>query len=257
MRGEPSRRRRRRAGPAGSSGSGSRPGRTSAAGSARLHRPPDDPGGHGGEDDVRPRRCPWSRSRRRRAGYTTWTSASSSPNAAAIRARRPVRALGGVVHRQPVAVPPGHGGVRLHRVVVLGRGRVGGVDRDRRRRRARRRSRRRGVGREGRVDVSGRVQAGVVARAARRRGRLLVLDHQPRRASRATSRVVGHHRGHDLPAVGDVRRCRTASSGSSRPGSRGALSCVRTASTPAAPGPAAASTRRRGPGRSPTCTAHA
>ncbi len=75
---------------------------------------------------------------------------------------RPGAALHGVVDREQRAVPPGNGGVRLHRVVVLVRGGERGIGGDVRRGERTLHVAHRGVGREVRVHVVGGVEARMV-----------------------------------------------------------------------------------------------
>ena len=63
-------------------------------------------------------------------GATTRSAPPPRRRAAPASCARCARPLRGVEHQQPVAVPLRHGGVRFHRIVVLGRGCVGAVNND-------------------------------------------------------------------------------------------------------------------------------
>ena len=115
-------------------------------------------------------------------------------------------ALVGVVERDAAIPPDRERGVRLHRVVVLGRRLVGAVDRHLGARERLVEVTVGGVGRVVRVDLVGLVEIGMVAseQHVMRFGRVLDPDEALALSGRLVA--VGQDRGDDLPAVGDAVR---------------------------------------------------
>ena len=231
------------------------------------HRPADDPGGHRGEHDVGPGRALGPEAAADvRADHLD--PVLGQPEQRGQGLRDTGRALVGVVHEQPVALPLGGARVRLHRVVVRRRGLVRDVDGDRAR------------GQLG-VDVAllgVRLVAGVdllrgveVVPVGPQLGVVrLLLDVHRRPGGRLPGRLqaVGDHGRDELAVVGDpvaledqqlvvgdlgagAARCR-ARARPARPASRAPRRCRRSA--PGRGRPAACTgqrTRRPAPGTRP------
>jgi hypothetical protein len=175
------------------------------AGGGQLHRPSGGAGGHHRRD-------------RRRSWHSLGTEAASDmvgddvdlvvaePERLGDRLTGHRGALVGVIDRDPVALPHGDRGVQLDRVVVLGRGRVGLIDGHRRGRIGVVEVAALSIGLIGGVDLVGLVEAGMVEAQLHVVSVLVVLDRQQLRRLLGGLRAVGDDDGHDLPAVGDLRR---------------------------------------------------
>ena len=86
----------------------------------QLDRPADQPRRQDAEN-LRPGQQPFEPNPPPRKGLRIWMFSGGMPNEPGRRPCGHGQALARRVDRQPVAVPGGHDGVRLHRVVVLGR----------------------------------------------------------------------------------------------------------------------------------------